>query len=329
MKDLSDKKILITGGIGFVASHILDLLVQEDVEKIILVDNFVRGSKKNIQHHLTNKKVELIEADIKNINIVNTLMKDIDYCFHMAAIRINLCASDHLEAFKTLGEGSFNVAQACMKQGVKKLIAASTASVYGTADDFPTDELHHPYNNRTFYGALKMFNELMYRSFNETNELDYIALRFFNLYGPRMDTDGKYTEVLIKWYKLIKEGKRPLIFGDGKQTMDFVNVLDVAKSCICAMNSDVQDEVFNIASGIEISLEELCLELIKAMKVDIKPEYIPVPEERRKVEVTRRKASIVKAKKLLGFENSIPIEEGMKQLVNWLDSLDTQEVEKL
>lgn len=153
--------------------------------------------------------------------------------------------------------------------------------------------------------------------------------RFFNLYGPRMDTDGKYTEVLIKWYKLIKEGKRPLIFGDGKQTMDFVNVLDVAKSCICAMNSDVQDEVFNIASGIEVSLEELCLELIKAMKVDIKPEYIPVPEERRKVEVTRRKASTVKAKKLLGFENSIPIQEGMKQLVNWLNSLDTQEVEKL
>lgn len=329
MKSLEDHRILITGGIGFVSSHIIDLLIKRNPKKIILLDNLIRGSKKNIKHHLKRKNIELVVGDICDYELVNKLMKNIDYCFHMAAIRINLCSVDSSLAFKTLGEGTYNISRACINNNVKKLIAASSASVYGTADFFPTDELHHPYNNRTFYGALKLFNELMYRAFNESDNLNYIALRFFNLYGPRMDTDGKYTEVLIKWYNQIKSGKRPLIYGKGKQTMDFVNVLDVANSCILAMESDIQDDVFNIGSGVKTSLEELCYLLINAMNKNIKPKYVEIPEERKKVEVLARQASITKTKNLLGFQNSISLDKGIKQLVSWLETLDSSEANKL
>ena len=329
MYQVQGKKVLITGGIGFVASHILDLLIKQEVGEVILLDNMIRGSEKNVIHHLKSDKVKLIKGDIEDYDFVYNHMSGVDYCFHMAAIRINLCSVEHTAAFKTLAEGTFNVIQACIKQNVTKLVAASSASVYGTADTFPTDENHHPYNNRTFYGALKTFNELMMRSFNETNNLNYLSLRFFNLYGPRMDTDGKYTEVLIKWYKLIKAGKSPLIYGDGKQTMDFVNVMDVARSCVLALQAECTDEIFNIASGTEVSLEGLCHQMLKAMNSDLKPEYIEIPEERSKVEVTRRKAETKKAKDLLGFEYSIQLEEGLKQLVSWLDSLDKTETDNL
>lgn len=329
MSDLTDKKILITGGIGFVASHILDLLVERNAKKVILVDNLIRGSQKNIKHHQKNEHVQLIKGDIRNYDFINKIMKNIDYCFHMAAIRINQCSIEPFEAFQTLSVGSFNVARACINNNVKKLIAASSASVYGNANNFPTKESHHPYNNRTFYGALKMSNELMFRSFNESDKLNYIALRFFNIYGTRMDTEGEYTEVLIKWYKRIKEGKSPLIFGDGKQTMDFVNIKDVARSCILAMESDIHDEVFNIASGVDTSLEQLCYELIKTMKVDIEPQYVSLPEERKKVEVLERKASTIKAKELLDFKYEIPLNKGIEELVSWLDALDNKGINQL
>jgi UDP-glucose 4-epimerase len=151
--------------------------------------------------------------------------------------------------------------------------------------------------------------------------MDYAAMRYFNIYGPRMDTEGKYTEVLIRWYYLIKQGKQPLIFGDGKQTMDFIFVEDIARANILAMKSDATDEVFNIASGVETTLEKLCFSLLEAMGSDTKPKYVPLPEERKKVEVTRRLADTTKAKEMIGFEAEISLKDGLKRLVNWLDEV--------
>jgi UDP-glucose 4-epimerase len=192
--------------------------------------------------------VTIVEGDITDTKLLAEAMQGIDLVFHLAAIRITQCAEDPRLAHDVLGTGTFNVLEAAAKAGVQKVVASSSASVYGLAEEFPTTEQHHPYNNRTIYGGLKVYNEVLLRSFNEMYGLPYVALRYFNVYGPRMDIYGAYTEVLIRWMDRIIEGKPPLIFGDGKQTMDFVYAPDIARANILAAEADVSDEVFNVAS---------------------------------------------------------------------------------
>ncbi|NQU31686.1 MAG: NAD-dependent epimerase/dehydratase family protein [Bacteroidetes bacterium] len=324
MNKLKNSRILITGGAGFVGSHILDQLIDEDVKEVILIDNMIRGRKENITNALKSKKVRFIEGDIRNLDLLDQHFYKVDYCFHMAALRITRCVENPREAMDVMLGGTYNVMSMCVKHNVKKLVAASSASIYGTADSFPTQENHHPYNNHTFYGALKLSNELLYRSFKDMYGLDYLAMRYFNIYGPRMDREGKYTEVLIRWYHLIKSGKQPLIYGDGKQTMDFIYIGDVAQANIFAMMSGSTDEVYNIASGKETSLEELCLTLIDVMGAKVKPKYISLPLERQKVEVSRRLADVSKAKHHLNFTAKIGLTEGLNKLVQWLDKVTVE-----
>jgi UDP-glucose 4-epimerase len=193
-------------------------------------------------------------------------------------------------------------------------VTASSASIYGLADTFPTREDHHPYNNRTWYGASKIMLEGLLRSFNDMYGLPYTALRYFNVYGPRMDVHGKYTEVLIRWMERIAAGQAPLIFGDGNQTMDFVYIDDVARSNVLALQSDLQDDVFNVASGVETSLNDLAYALLRVMGSNLKPEYGP---ERKVNPVSRRLADTSKAKQLLGFEATVGLDEGLTRLVDW------------
>lgn len=317
--EIKNSRIIITGGAGFVGSFLVEQLLSEGVEKIVILDNFIRGSENNIRDVLDTGRVHLIKGDIRNLPLIIEAFSEMDYCFHLAALRITHCAAEPREALSTMYSGTFNVLEACVDHKLKKIVLASSASIYGQADVFPTPETQHPYNNYTLYGAAKMANELMLRSFYQMYGLDYVALRYFNIYGPRMDTHGKYTEVLVRWYRLIKEGKAPLIYGDGKQTMDFVYVGDIARANIAALKSDVTNDVFNIARGEETSLEELCYAMIDVMGVDIKPEYVPLPEARSKVEVLRRLADVSRARDRLGFEAKIPLKQGLKSLVKWLD----------
>ena len=319
MNDLKNSRILITGGAGFVGSYIIDQLLTEGIKEIVVVDNFFRGSRDNLKTALKSPKVKIIEGDIREIKLLNKSFEGIDYCFHMAALRITHCASEPRQALEIMYDGTFNVLEACVNHKIKKLVLASSASIYGQAESFPTKEDHHPYNNFTLYGAAKMANELMCRSFNQMHGLPYNALRYFNIYGPRMDTFGKYTEVFIRWYHLIKEGKEPLIFGDGKQTMDFIYIEEIARASILALKADVSNEVFNIASGTETSLEQLCKLLLKVMHSNLEPKYVPIPDDRKKVEVLRRLADVTKAKKLIGFETKIKLEDGLEKLIHWLD----------
>ena len=320
MYRLEGSKILITGGAGFVGSHIADQLVAgEKVTEVVLLDNMLRGTRRNIAEAIKTGKVRLVEGDIRDRSLVNELIGDVDYCFHMAALRITRCAENPREAFEVMFEGAMNVFEACVEKEITKLVAASSASVYGNADLFPTKEDHHPYNNQTFYGAAKTANELILRSFKNMHGLKYCAMRYFNIFGPRMDTEGKYTEVLIRWYDLIREGKQPLIFGDGDQTMDFVAVEDIARASILAMKADAEDEVFNVASQVETSLRDLCFALLNAMGSDIKPKFVPLTEERKKVEVARRLADTTKSKELLDFVPRYDLGTGLERLVAWLD----------
>jgi UDP-glucose 4-epimerase len=211
-------------------------------------------------------------------------------------------------------DGSFNVVDAAHHAGVKKLVAASSASIYGLADQFPTREDHHPYNNRTWYGASKVMLEGLLRSYHSMYGLPYVALRYFNVYGPRMDIHGKYTEVLIRWMERLAAGEAPLIFGDGEQTMDFIYIDDIARANVLALQSDHIDEVFNVASGAETSLNDLAAALTRVMGSDLAPLHGP---ERSVNPVPRRLASIDKAQRLLGFTASADVEHGLRQLVKW------------
>lgn len=317
MASLKGARVLITGGAGLVGSHISDQLLAENVQEIVILDNFVRGSLGNLETALASGKVRVIEGDICDVGTVKDAMKDIDILFHQAAIRITQCAESPRLAFHVLATGTFNVLEAAVQSKVKRVVAASSASVYGMAESFPTTEAHHPYNNRTIYGACKTFNEGLLRSFAEMYQMPYVGLRYFNVYGPRMDIHGVYTEVLVRWMNNIAAGKPPIIFGAGKQTMDFIYIEDIARSNILAAKSDVTDEVFNIASGTETSLLELAETLLKIMGSDLKVVHEP---ERAVNAVPRRLSDIRAAKERLGFEAQISLEEGLRQLVSWWSS---------
>jgi UDP-glucose 4-epimerase len=311
---MQNKRILITGGMGLVGSHIANLLVKEGAAEIIILDNFTRGRYENLAWAQKHGHLVIVEGDIRNQSLLADVMQGVDIVFHQAAIRITQCAEEPRLALEVLADGTFNVLEAAVNANVSKVVAASSASVYGMAEEFPTTESHHPYNNRTIYGAAKVFNEALLRSFYEMYGLNYVALRYFNVYGPRMDIYGVYTEVLIRWMDRIAAGQPPLIFGDGLQTMDFVYIEDIARANILAGKTDITDEVFNIASGVETSLNDLAHSLLKVMESDLKPEY---GVERKVNPVQRRLADITKAKQLLGFEAEISLEEGLRRLVNW------------
>jgi len=311
---LRDARVLITGGAGLVGSHIADQLIDEGVQKIVILDNFVRGCRQNLAQAIPSGKIEIVEGDILDRDLVARVTDGIDIVFHQAAIRITQCAEEPRLAFDVLAGGTFNVLEAAHKAHVKKVVAASSASVYGMAEDFPITEKHHPYGNRTIYGACKTFNEGLLRSFNEMYGMDYLALRYFNVYGPRMDIHGVYTEVMIRWMRNIASGKSPIIFGDGKQTMDFIFITDVARANIAAAKSSLADEVFNVASGEETSLLGLAQALLKSMDSNLD---VAFQEERKLYPVARRLAETKHAERTLDFKAQVSLEEGLKQLVEW------------
>jgi UDP-glucose 4-epimerase len=313
---LHNKTVLITGGCGLIGSHIADLLIRdEQVERIIILDNLSRGTLHNIAWAREHGKIELAQKDIRSFADIRPYFDGVDAVFHLAAIRITACAVQPRECLEVMIDGAYNVVEACVQAGVKRLVASSSASVYGGADIYPTTEEHHPYNNRTWYGAAKLANEGLYRSFNDMFGLPYIALRYFNVYGPRMDVFGKYTEVLIRWLDCLDRGEQPKIFGDGQTSMDFVYVEDIARANILAAKSNIVDEVFNVASGAETTLLELLQTLLKVTgHSDVQPEFMP---ERAINPVPRRLADISKAEKQLGFLASVGLEEGLRRLVEW------------
>ena len=312
--NLKGKRVLVTGGAGFIGSHIIDILVQEGCSEIVAIDNMERGRPENLAQAAAAARVRLIEADIRDRTLMEKLVSNADLVFHMAALRITQCAENPRLAMEVMADATFDLLELCVKHKVEKVVAASSASVYGMAESFPTTESHHPYNNWTLYGAAKVFNEGLLRSFHHMYGLNYAAMRYFNVYGPRMDIHGVYTEVLIRWMERINAGQPPVIFGDGYQTMDFVYIEDVARATVLAAKADVTDEVFNVASGTETSLRQLAERLSHVMGGTSELEFQPA----RKVNpVQRRLADVEKARRLIGFEATVPLDEGLERLVAW------------
>ena len=311
---MNHRRALITGGAGLIGSHIADGLVADGIEEIVVLDNLTRGRKQNLESAIASGKVTIIDGDIQDMKLVTKAMEGIDIVFHEAAIRITQCAETPRLAHDVLATGTFNLIEAATVAKVKRFVSASSASIYGQAEEFPTNESHHGYGNRTIYGATKMYSEGLLRSFYEMYGLNYVALRYFNVYGPRMDAFGVYTEVMIRWMERLSKGKPCLILGDGAQTMDFVYVEDVARANLMAADSSITDDVLNVASGTETSLNELAETLGRVMGVNLQPEYGPA---RKATPVWRRLADTRKAERKIGFKTKVSLEEGLRRLVGW------------
>ncbi len=307
-------KVLVTGGGGAIGSNVVDELVLAGAEEVVVLDNFVRGRRENLDWARANGAVALVEGDIRDRELVRELMEGVDVAFHHAAIRITQCAEEPRLALEVLVDGTYNVFEAAVEAKVRKLVASSSASVYGLADEFPTTERHHPWANDTLYGAAKVFNEGLLRSFHAMYGLDYVALRYFNVYGPRMDVHGLYTEVLVRWMERISAGEPPLILGDGLQTMDFIYMGDIARANMLAATTERSDVVYNVASGTETSLLGLAEMLLRVMDSDLPVEHGPA---RAVNGVTRRLADTELAREELGFEAEVDLEEGLTRLVEW------------
>jgi UDP-glucose 4-epimerase len=311
---LRDSRVLITGGAGTVGSTLADHLVSLEPAEIVILDNFTRGRKENLAWCRDHAPVTIVDGDIRDARLVEEITDGIDVVFHEAAIRLPQCTREPRLALEVMVDGTFNVVEAAERAGVRKVVAASSASVYGMAERFPTTEDHHPYGNRTLYGAAKVFGENLLRCFYEQHGLDYVVLRYFNVYGPRMDMHSAHAEVLVHWLQCIASEEPPLIHGDGRQTTDFVFVDDVVRANVLAAMSEVTDVVCNVASGVETSLGELARELIAVMGADLTPSHeVAGPLN----SVARRLGDTSTAERLLGWRPEVDLRTGLERLVAW------------
>ena len=310
---IDDSTVLITGGAGFIGSTIADQLLESGAAEVRILDDFSRGNRRNLERASSIGNLVVIDGDIRDPQTVDSAVQGVDYIFHQAALRITRCAEDPRAGIEVLINGTLNVLESAVKHQVKKVVAASSASVYGNPSYLPMDE-RHPFNNRTLYGAAKIANEQMLRAYYEMHGLPYIALRYFNVYGPRMDMDGVYTEVMVRWMESINAGRAPKIFGDGTQSMDFVYIDDVARANLAALESRQTDDVFNIGTGHQTTLQELSSLLLGIYGSDLTPDYVPA---RAVNNVQARRADVVKAERLLGFRARVDLETGLRALVQW------------
>lgn len=315
--EIRGSRILVIGGAGLIGSHVVDQLTQEDVGEIVVYDNFTRGTRENLEAALKDERVRIFEAggDIREVDILNAAMEGADYVFHLAALWLLQCLDYPRSAFDVNIGGTFNVLEACVNHNVKKLVYSSSASVYGDALETPMTE-DHPFNNRTFYGATKIAGEQMCRAFHERYGLDYVGLRYMNVYGPRQDYKGAYIAVISKILDRIDQGLPPVVYGDGSQSYDFIYVEDIARANICALKSSATDSFYNVGRGIKTSISELCELLLELTGSALEIQYEPAGQ----TFVTHRVGCPERARREIGFEARIGLEEGLQSLIEWYRS---------
>jgi UDP-glucose 4-epimerase len=310
--ELRNSRIAVIGGAGFIGSHIVDQLLKEPVREVVILDNFVRGTRANIAEALEDPRVQLVEGSITDRALMDRVLAGADGVFLLAALWLFECVHEPRKALEVNVDGTWNVIEAARAAGVKRLVYSSSASVYGDAVTLPMTE-EHPFNNRTMYGAAKIAGEQFLRSQYEQHKFPYVAMRYMNVYGPRMDYKGTYVSVIMKVLDKIDAGERPVVFGDGSQAYDFVHVSDVARANLLAMKSEVADESFNVGTGVQTTINELVGDLLKITGSTLTIDYRP----NEQMFVTNRVGSTEKAERLLGFTAATPLEAGLRSVVEW------------
>ena len=318
--NINQSSVLVIGGAGFIGSHVVAELLKTDVGRVVIFDNFARGKLHHLTESLEDSRCEIYShgGDVRDVDILNDAMDGIDGVIHLAAMWLLHCKDFPRTAFHVNIEGTFNVLEACVKNGVKRLVYSSSASVYGDAVEVPMTE-EHPFNNRNFYGSTKIAGEAMCRAFYDRYDLDYVGLRYMNVYGPHQDQTAAYTGVIPVMLNKIDASEAPIINGDGSQAYDFIDVRDVARSNVLASESEATDEFYNVGTGVQTSIRELCDMILDLKNSDLKVTYKPYLEEDVRSMVQNRIACPKKAKSELGFEYQINLEKGLKDLIAWRD----------
>ncbi len=313
--DLRGKKVVVIGGAGLIGSHTVDQLIHQDVAQIVVYDNFVRGRAENLAGALGDPRVVVYDVggDILQADILASALNGADAVFHFAALWLLQCHEYPRSAFRTNIEGTFNVLDACVSQGVKRLVYSSSASVYGDAVQEPMTE-NHPFNNKNFYGATKIAGEAMLTAYCHRYGLDAVGLRYMNVYGPRQDYKGAYIAVIMKMLDAIDRGEGPTIMGDGSEAFDFVAVEDCAHANICAMKADATASFYNVGTGKRTSLKEIAEKLVNLTGANEPIQYAPRSQATL---VRNRIGSPVKAAREIGFTARIDLDDGLRRLINW------------
>ena len=315
---IKGKKFLVIGGAGFIGSNVVAELLKHDVEKVIIYDNFARGNNENISEHLKDPRCEIFPdgGDIRDLDILDKAVSQVDGVFHLAAMWLLHCKDYPRTAFEVNIQGTFNVLEACVKNKVERLVYSSSASVYGDAIETPMEETH-PFNNRNFYGATKIAGEAMARAFHDRYGLSYAGLRYMNVYGPNQDQTAAYTGVIPIMLNKIDSGETPEINGDGSQAYDFVSVEDTARCNVLAMQSEFNDEFYNVGTGVQTSIKTLCEKILELKGSDLKVKFNPYSAEDARQFVQNRIGSTTKAKEQLGFIATDSLEMGLRSLIAW------------
>ena len=316
--DLEGKSILVIGGAGFIGSHVVEELLRKKISKVTIYDNFARGKLSNIAKQLRDPRCEIFPdgGDIRDVDVLAAAVSKADAVIHLAAMWLLHSKEYPRTAFEVNVQGTYNVLEACVNNKIERLVYSSSASVYGDAVELPMTE-SHPFNNRNFYGATKIAGEAMARAFYDRYGLNYVGLRYMNVYGPYQDQTAAYTGVIPIMLNKIDEGVTPIINGDGSQSYDFISARDVARCNVAALESDTTDEFFNVGTGVQTSIKELCDLILKLRNSDLKVTYKPYTKEDIRRLVQNRIGSTEKATELLGFTFKDELEFGLKELINW------------
>ena len=313
--DLNGKKLVVVGGAGLIGSHTVDQLLKEDVKEVLIYDNFLRGTRENLSEALKDPRVKIYDVggDITQTDILQSAFEGADGVFHLAALWLLQCHEFPRSAFDVNIRGTFNVMEACVAKNVKRLVYSSSASVYGDAVSEPMEE-DHPFNNKNFYGATKICGEAMLRAYHQRYNLDFVGLRYMNVYGPRQDYHGAYIAVIMKMLDAIDNGQSPTIMGDGSEAFDFVAAEDCGLANVCAMKADIADNFYNVGTGIRTSLKQLAEMLLELTDCSKPINYAPRSQATL---VRNRIGSPKKAQNDLSFRATVALREGLEQLIAW------------
>lgn len=324
--DIKGKKILVIGGAGFIGSHVVAELLKTDVAEVIIYDNFARGKTSNIEEYLKDPRCSMYPngGDVREVDILDDAVSKVDGVIHLAAMWLLHCKDFPRTAFHVNIEGTFNVLEACVKHNIERLVYSSSASVYGDALQVPMTE-QHPYNNRNFYGASKIAGEAMCHAFHDRYNLSYVGLRYMNVYGPHQDQTAAYTGVIPIMLNKIDANEAPIINGDGSQAYDFVSVYDVARCNVLALQSEATDEFYNVGTGVQTSIKELCDTILEMRGSDLKVTYKPYSADDARRMVQNRIGCPIKAEKDLGFKYEINLRDGLQRLIDWRTETGFQE----
>lgn len=321
LNEIAGTRVLVIGGAGFIGSHVVGELLRTEVGAVVVYDNFTRGKMSNLDPHLADPRCSIYPngGDVRDLDLLDDAMKGVDYVVHLAAMWLLHCKDYPRTAFHVNIEGTFNVLEACVRNNVRKLVYSSSASVYGDAVEVPMTE-DHPFNNRNFYGATKIAGEAMCRAYHDRYGLDYVGLRYMNVYGPHQDQTAVYTGVIPIMLNKIDANQQPVINGDGSQAYDFVDVEDVARCNVKALLSGATDRFYNVGTGIQTSIRELCDLILELKESDLKVEYRPYSADDARALVQNRIGCPQKAENDLGFTYQLPLREGLKKLIAWRDA---------